>query len=99
MYKWAVRTVVRHGITRLNDGDPSFLLRLAHPEVEFTFPGDNSWSSMHRPVVRGREPHVTHRGVDECQSFVDRFVGAGLHISIEDILVNLRQQLSTRPSS
>lgn len=88
MYKWAVRALVRHGIDRLNNGDPSFLLRLAHPEVEFTFPGDNSWSRMHRPVVKGRERSVTHRGIDECRSFADRFAETGLHIDIEDILVN-----------
>lgn len=88
MYKWAVRALVRHGIERLNDGDPSFLLRLAHPEIEFTFPGDNSWAGMHRPVAKGRERHVTHRGIDECRSFAERFVEAGLHIEIEDILVN-----------
>ena len=88
MYKWAVRTLVRHGIQRLNDGDPSFLLRLAHPDIEFTFPGDNSWASMHRPVEKGRERHVTHRGVEECRAFAERFVDAGLHIDIEDILVN-----------
>ena len=88
MYKWAVRRLVRHGIQRLNDGDPSFLLRLAHPDIEFTFPGDNSWASMHRPVEKGRERHVTHRGVEECRAFAERFVEAGLHIDIEDILVN-----------
>ena len=88
MYKWAIRTLVRHGIGRLNDGDPSFLLRLAHPDVEFTFPGDNSWATMHRPVEKSRERHVTHRGIEECRSFAERFVEAGLHIDIEDILVN-----------
>lgn len=88
MYKWAVRMLVRHGIRRLNDGDPSFLLRLAHPDVEFTFPGDNSWARMHRPVEKGRKRHVTHRGIEECRSFTERFGEAGLHIDIEDILVN-----------
>lgn len=88
MYKWAVRTVVRHGIERLNAGDPSFLLRLAHRDAEIAFPGENSWARMHRTVVKGRERHATHRGIDECRSFADRFVETGLHIDIEDILVN-----------
>ena len=88
MYKWTVRTLVRHGIARLNDGDPSFLLRLARRDAEIAFPADNSWARMHRPVVKGRERHATHRGIDECRSFAERFVEAGLHIDIEDIVVN-----------
>jgi ketosteroid isomerase-like protein len=88
MYKLAVRALVRHGIRRLSQGDPSFLLRLAAPTAELTFPGDNSWAAMHRPVVKGRHRHVTHRGIDECRAFAERFVGADLRIEIEDILVN-----------
>ena len=88
MYKWTVRTLIAHGIARLNQGDPTFLLRLAHPDAEIAFPGDNSWAAMHRPVVKDRQRHATHRGIDECRSFAERFVDAGLHIDIEDILVN-----------
>ena len=83
-----VRRLVRHGIGRLNDGDPSFLLRLAHRDAQIPFPGDNRCARMHRPVVKVRERHATHRGIDECHSFADRFVEAGLHNDIEDILVN-----------
>ena len=74
MYKAAVRALVRHGIRCLNEGDSEFLLRLCGPNPELAFPGDNSWASMFRPVVKGRECHVTHRGVDECRAFADRFV-------------------------
>jgi hypothetical protein len=88
MYKSAVRALVRHSITRLNDGDPGLLLRLASSEVQLAFPGDNSWAAMHRPVEKGRHRHVTHRGVDECRVFAERFVAAGLCLVIEDILVN-----------
>ena len=45
MYKTAVRTLVRHGIRRLSEGDPSFLLRLAAPDAEIAFPGESSWST------------------------------------------------------
>ena len=72
MYKAAVRALVRHGIRRLNEGDPEFLLRLCGPDPELAFPGDNSWASMFRPVVKGRECHVTHRGVDECRGLYIR---------------------------
>ncbi len=88
MYKAAVRTLVRHGIDRLNAGDPEFLLRLAAPDIELMFAGDNSWSSMHRPVEKGRTAFVTHRGVDEARSFAERFVRERIHFEIEDILVN-----------
>ncbi|MEZ5168035.1 MAG: hypothetical protein R2695_16670 [Acidimicrobiales bacterium] len=44
MYKAAVRALVRHGIRRLNEGDYSLLLKLAHPQFELSFPGDNSWT-------------------------------------------------------
>ena len=88
MYKASVRALVRHGIRRLNEGDPEFLLRLTGPTPELAFPGDNSWASMFRSVEKGRECHVTHRGVDECRAFADRFVANKIQFAIEDILVN-----------
>jgi ketosteroid isomerase-like protein len=88
MYKATVRALIRHGVRRLNEGDPTFLLRLAGPDAELAFPGDNSWASMFRPVVKGRECHVTHRGLDECRAFADRFVANHIQFEIEDILVN-----------
>jgi ketosteroid isomerase-like protein len=88
MYKATVRTLVRRGIARLNEGDPSFILRMASPNAELAFPGDNSWSTMFRPVVKGRAPHVTHQGLAECRAFAERFVSEGIQFQIEDILVN-----------
>ena len=52
------------------------------------FPGDNSWARMYRPVLKGRERHITHNGVDECLGFAQRFVDRGIQFVIEDILVN-----------
>jgi ketosteroid isomerase-like protein len=88
MYKAAVRALIRHGLARLNAGDPSFLLRLAAPDAELAFPGDNTWASMFRPVHKGLERHATHRGLEECRAFAERFAQAGLTYQIEDILVN-----------
>jgi ketosteroid isomerase-like protein len=88
VYKAAVRAIVRHGVRRLNAGDPDFLFRLAGPDAELAFPGDNSWAAMFRPVVKGRDCHVTHRGVEECRAFADRFVANNIQFAIEDILVN-----------
>ncbi|CAN5789464.1 MAG: nuclear transport factor 2 family protein [Ilumatobacteraceae bacterium] len=88
MYKATVRALVRHGVGRLNGGDPDFLLRMATDETELTFPGDNSWAAMFRPVEKGRQAHATHRGVAECRAFAEQFIGEGLQLEIEDILVN-----------
>jgi ketosteroid isomerase-like protein len=88
MYKAGVRALVRHSFDRLNHGDATLLLRLASADAELAFPGDNSWAAMHRPVVKGRHRHVTHRGVEECRDFADRFVSEGIQFEIEDILVN-----------
>jgi ketosteroid isomerase-like protein len=88
VYKATVRALVRKSLRELNAGDPSFVLKLAAPDVELAFPGDNSWASMFRPVVKGRERHVTHRGLEECRAFADRFVAERIQFAVEDILVN-----------
>ena len=88
MYKLAVRSLVRHGVRRLNAGDPEFLLRLAAPDLALIFAGDNTWSTMFRPARTGRHAHVTHDGIDEARAFAERFVAEGLQFVIEDILVN-----------
>ena len=88
MYKTATRALLRHAIGRLNAGDPGLVLRLASPRAELIFPGDNSWATMFRPAVKGRQRHVTHRGIDECRAFAQRFVDEGVQFDVEDILVN-----------
>ncbi len=87
MYHFAVRRLLRHAIDRLNDGDASLVLRMAAPDAELVFPGDNSWATMFGPIERGRQAHVTHRGIEQLTAFADRFVDEGLHFEIEDILV------------
>lgn len=88
MYKTLVRAVIQKSLDRLNAGDTSMLVRLASPDIELRFPGDNSWARMFRPVTKGRAPYATHRGLGECLAFADGFIKAGLHLDIEDILVN-----------
>jgi ketosteroid isomerase-like protein len=88
MYKAAIRALMRFSIRKLNDGDASMLLRLADPKVELAFPGDNSWANQFRPVVKGRAQHATHRGLEECRAFAQRFVDNEIQFVIEDILVN-----------
>ena len=88
MYKATVRALVRRGIRELNEGKPEFLLRLAAPDAQLCFPGDNSWAAMFRPAVKGRRPHATHLGIAEYRAFAQRYVAAGLQFETEDILVN-----------
>ena len=88
MYKAAVRALMRHSVNKLNGGDYSLMLKMADPDFELAFPGQNSWATMFRPQVLGREPHATHRGIEEATAFADRFVDNGVQFQIEDILVN-----------
>lgn len=88
MYKATIRFLIRKGLRELNAGDPSFLLRLAAPDAEICFPGDNSWAAMYRPIEKGRAAHATHRGIAECRGFAERFAAEGLQLIAEEILVN-----------
>lgn len=88
MYKASIRALLRHSIKRLNRGDYSLMLKMASPDFQLAFPGENSWSTMFRPQHPGRERHVTHRGLTEVTAFADRFVDEGIQFQIEDILVN-----------
>lgn len=88
MYKASIRALLRYSINNLNRGDYSLMLKMASPDFELAFPGENSWATMFRPQQRGRARHVTHRGIDEAVAFADRFVAEGLQLEIEDILVN-----------
>ena len=88
MYKAAVRWMIRRNIASLNAGDHRPALAMFSEDIEFSFPGDSSWSTEFRPVQRGRQAHVTHRGKAEVERFLERYVGAGLQMEVEDILVN-----------
>ncbi len=88
MYKATIRAMLRRNIRLLNQGNYEPLRKMAAPDAELAFPGDNSWSRRFRPVQRSRVQHTTHRGVDELEDFAQRFVAAGLQIEVEDILVN-----------
>jgi ketosteroid isomerase-like protein len=88
VYAAVVRRMVRRSIARLNEGDPGALLAMASPDVVLRFPGDNRWARMFRPVVKGRLPHDTHRGLEECRAFAEAFADQGIQMVLEDVLVN-----------
>ena len=54
MYKAAVRWMIRRNIASLNAGDYRPALAMFSDDVEFSFPGDNSWANEHRPSEQGR---------------------------------------------
>jgi len=88
MYKATIRALFRRNVRRLNQGDYRPLLKMAAPDAELAFPGDNSWSRMFRPAERSRAQHTTHRGPAEIEAFAQRFVEEGLALEVDDILVN-----------
>lgn len=88
IYKSSIRAMLRYSIKRLNRGDYSLMLKMASPDFELAFPGGSTLATMFRPQQRGRERHVTHRGIDEAVAFAERFVADGVQFEIEDILIN-----------
>jgi ketosteroid isomerase-like protein len=83
-----VRWLIHRNIAALNAGDHGPALAMFADDLEFSFPGDNSWATEFRPLERGRRAHVTHRGRAEMERFLQRFVAAGIRMEVEDILVN-----------
>ena len=57
MYKASIRALLRHSIKKLNGGDYSLMLKMADPDFELAFPGENSWATMFRP--RSADDSVT----------------------------------------
>jgi ketosteroid isomerase-like protein len=88
MYKAAARALIRRNIRLLNEGRYEPALAMFAPDAELTFPGQNSWSRQHRVPRGGRAPDATHRGKDEIESFLRRYVDHGIQMEVEDILVN-----------
>lgn len=88
MYKATVRWMVKRNVERVNRGDMASTLAMFADDATLSFPGDNSWSNMIRPIESGRGPFVTHRGRDEIRRFLERYVEQKLHMVVDDILVN-----------
>lgn len=88
MFKAAVRWMIRRNILKINAGNYGPALAMYADNLEFAFPGRSSWADEFRPVERGRQMHVTHRGKREMERFLERFVAAGIQMDVEDILVN-----------
>ena len=88
MYKATVRWMIRRSIGRLNAGEYGPTLAMFAADATLAFPGNNSWSRQYRPPEPGRDAWATHRGRSEIEAFLQRFVASGIHMEVDDILVN-----------
>jgi ketosteroid isomerase-like protein len=88
VYKATVRALIRRSVRRLNAGDYGPALAVFATDATLAFPGDNSWARQFRPPQADREQHPTHRGRDEIEAFLKRYVEQGIQMEVEDILVN-----------
>lgn len=88
MYKATVRMLIRRSIRLLNEGQVKPALRMFANDATLTFPGNNTWSKQFRTPEPGRAAYATHRGRDEIEAFLRRYVDHGLQMEVEDILVN-----------
>jgi ketosteroid isomerase-like protein len=88
MYKAAVRWKIRRNIAALNRGDHRPALRMFADDATLAFPGRTSWADQFRATKQGRDRHSTHRGRDEIESFLQRYVASGIQMVVEDVLVN-----------
>lgn len=74
MYAFIVRTMLRRVIAAGREGDIAPMLKNYADDVEFRFPGDNSWSG-------------TYRSKAEVAEWLERFARIGLQVHPEQIIV------------
>jgi ketosteroid isomerase-like protein len=75
VYAWMVGWVIRRGYAQAVAGQPKMLMTLAAEDVEFVFPGQNSFA--------GRL-----RGKDELASWMERFAAMSPEFDIQDVVVS-----------
>ena len=88
MYKAAVRWMIKRNIRLLNEGRYEPALRMFAADGMLAFPGVNTWSRQYREPEPGRAAFATHRGRDELEGFLRRYVGTGMQMEVDDVLVN-----------
>jgi ketosteroid isomerase-like protein len=74
MYASAVRFMIRRSVRRINAGDIRPTLNSFADDATLVFPGDHSWGGE-------------YKGKPAIEGFLRRFVGAGLQIVPEEIVV------------
>jgi ketosteroid isomerase-like protein len=74
MYAWFVRKMIRLSIDRMNAGDIKPLVTAFADDATLVFPGRSSWAGE-------------HRGREQIEAFLDRFVRVGLKAAADEIVV------------
>jgi ketosteroid isomerase-like protein len=74
MRSWLGTKFFSYLMRRLRSGDIRLLLALDAPDVTLTFPGQNSWSGV-------------HRGKDEVRRWLQRFAASGIEMVIDQVVM------------
>jgi ketosteroid isomerase-like protein len=74
MYRWLVAKGITFGYRRVVAGKPRLVVAMAAGDVEFTFPGDNSFAG-------------TFHGKQQLDSWLRRFASLSPEFHIHDVLV------------
>jgi hypothetical protein len=74
MYRWLVAKGITFGYRRVVAGKPRLVVAMAAGDVEFTFPGDNSFAG-------------TFHGKQQLDSWLRRFASLSPEFRIHDVLV------------
>ena len=74
MQSWLGHKLISYVMRRSRAGDVRPTLLLDHPDVQFTFPGDNSWSGV-------------YRGRDEVAAWLRRMVDVGVKTYPDEVVV------------
>jgi ketosteroid isomerase-like protein len=73
MISWLAHRLVKHNMERLTAGDIRPTSRMYAQDVQLTFPGDNSWSGV-------------HRSKPELERWLRRFVEVGIQIEPHQVV-------------
>ena len=74
LYAWAVRSMLRRNLNRLNAGDVGFLFGTYTEDVRLVLSGRHSWTG-------------DYRGKDEVERWMRRLVRVGVQLEPHEILV------------
>jgi ketosteroid isomerase-like protein len=73
MYSWLAKKVLARNMARIRAGDYRPVLRMDAKDVQFRFPGDNSWATD----LQGKE---------QLEQWLQRFVDVGLQIFPDEVV-------------
>ncbi len=75
MVAWMTKRLLSYVMARTREGDIETTLRLDAPDMEFVFPGSNSWSGHYH----GRDAH---------RSWLERLVRVGVKTDVDEVAVS-----------